>query len=145
MKLSSGSRYGFRAILELAIDYGKGPVQIKMISKREDISNKYLEQLIAMLKSAGLVRSVRGPHGGYILSRPPAEIKLSEIFTTLEGPLVAVECIEHPDFCPRCSDCVTRKLWMEMQNAMLNVLENKTLQDMVDLAQSSSEGSNYHI
>ncbi len=131
MKLSSRSRYGFRAILELALDYGKGPIQIKTISDRESISNKYLEQLIAMLKASGLVRSMRGPKGGYVLARHPSEIKLSEIFTTLEGPLLTVECLDHPEICPRCADCVTRDLWLEMQEAVLKVLERKTLQDMV--------------
>ena len=131
MKLSSRSRYGFRAILELALDYGKGPMQIKTISDRESISNKYLEQLIAMLKASGLVRSMRGPKGGYVLSRPPNEIRLSEIFTTLEGPLLTVECLDHPEICPRCAECVTRDLWAEMQEAVLKVLEGKTLQDMV--------------
>ena len=135
MKLSSRSRYGFRAILELAIEYGKGPLQIKTIAKREDISNKYLEQLIAMLKSTGLVVSLRGPKGGYILAKHPSEIKLSKIFTTLEGPLIAVECLDHPEFCPRCSDCVTRHIWSKMQRTMQELLDSMTLQDLVDMAQ----------
>ena len=118
MKLSSRSRYGFRAILELALEYGNGPLQIKTIAQKEDISNKYLEQLVAMLKSAGLVRSIRGPRGGYVLARTPGEIKLSDIFTTLEGPVISVECLDHPNFCFRCSDCVTRQIWSEMQDAM---------------------------
>jgi Rrf2 family protein len=134
MKLSSRSRYGFRAILELAIEYGKGPVQIKTISDRESISNKYLEQLIAMMKASGLVRSIRGPKGGYVLARPPSEIKLSDIFRTLEGPLFTVECLEHPDMCSRFADCVTRDLWAEVQEAVLKILEGRTLQDMVDKA-----------
>jgi len=91
MKLSSRSRYGLRAILELAVEYGNGPLQIKTIAEREDISNKYLEQLVAMLKASGLVRSIRGPKGGYELTRPPGDVKLSEVFTTLEGPVVAVD------------------------------------------------------
>ena len=145
MKLSSRSRYGFRAILELAVDYGKGPLQIKTIAKREDISNKYLEQLIAMLKASGLVRSIRGPRGGYELVKPPAEVKLSEVFRTLEGPLIAVECLEHPEFCPRCTDCVTRQVWGQMQSAMMGVLENLTLQDLVDKTQLVDSSENYQI
>ncbi len=141
MKLSSRSRYGFRAILELALEYGDGPLQIKTIAQREGISNKYLEQLVAMLKSAGLVRSLRGPHGGYVLARAPNEVNLSDVFRTLEGPLFAVECLEHPDFCSRYSDCVPRQIWSEMQDAMLNVLETKTLQDMVDRARSVRQSS----
>ena len=145
MKLSSRSRYGFRAILELAVDYGKGPLQIKTIAKREDISNKYLEQLIAMLKASGLVRSIRGPRGGYELTRPPNEIKLSDVFKTLEGPLVAVECLEHPEFCPRCTDCVTRQVWAKIQSAMLGVLDNITLQDLVDKTKQVDTSGSYQI
>ena len=145
MKLSSRSRYGFRAILELAIEYGNGPLQIKTIAEREGISNKYLEQLVAMLKSAGLVRSVRGPRGGYILARPPADIKLDELFVTLEGPLVDVECLEDHDYCQRCADCTTRSLWQELQGAMMSVLKSKTLQDMVDITINTRENGNYHI
>ena len=145
MKLSSRSRYGFRAILELAVDYGKGPLQIKTIAKREDISNKYLEQLIAMLKASGLVRSIRGPRGGYELTRPPNEVKLSDVFKTLEGPVVAVECLEHPEFCPRCTDCVTRQVWAEMQSAMMGVLESKTLQDLVDKTKLAEKSGSYQI
>jgi len=145
MKLSSRSRYGFRAILELALAYGDGPLQIKKIAENQDISNKYLEQLVAMLKTAGLVRSVRGPRGGYTLARPPAQIRLDEIFVTLEGPLVAVECLEHPSFCPRCSDCMTRRLWAEMQEALLGVLRSKTLQDLVDVTRQTDKGANYQI
>lgn len=144
MKLSSRSRYGFRAILELALEYGNGPVQIKTIAQRQDISNKYLEQLIAMLKSASLVRSIRGPRGGYVLAKAPNEVRLDEIFRTLEGPMVAVECIEHPEYCAKCSDCVTRQLWSELQGAMLGVLQAKTLQDLVDEKRNSPQ-DNYNI
>ena len=144
MKLSSRSRYGFRAILELALEYGNGPVQIKTIAQRQEISNKYLEQLIVMLKSASLVRSIRGPRGGYILAKAPNEIRLDEIFRTLEGPMVAVECIEHPEYCAKCSDCVTRQLWSEIQGAMLGVLQAKTLQDLVD-EKRSGPGDTYSI
>lgn len=145
MKLSSRSRYGFRAILELAVEYGHGPLQIKVIAQREDISNKYLEQLIAMLKASGLVRSIRGPRGGYLLTRPPGEIKLSEVFTTLEGPTIAVECLEHPEFCPKCMDCVTRQVWSKMQAAMMGVLEGMTLQDLVDKTLNGEGIENYQI
>ncbi len=144
MKLSSRSRYGFRAILELAVEYGNGPLQIKTIAQREDISNKYLEQLVAMLKASGLVRSIRGPKGGYELTRPPSDVKLSQVFTTLEGPVVAVECLEHPEFCPRCTECVTRDVWAQMQAAIMGVLESMTLQDLVDKTKQG-QAENYQI
>lgn len=145
MKLSSRTRYGMRAILELAKEYGNAPLQIKTIADREDISNKYLEQLIAMLKAAGLVRSIRGPRGGYLLAKPPSEIMLKEVFVTLEGPMVPAECLEHPEFCPRCMDCVTRDIWYELQGAIDGVLESVTLADLVEKTQGSSKTSNYHI
>lgn len=145
MKLSTRSRYGMRAILELALEYGNGPLQIKTIAEREAISNKYLEQLIAILKSSGLVRSIRGPKGGYVLSRAPEEIGLKEVFTVLEGPLVTVECIEHPEYCDRCLDCITREIWMEMHNAMLGVLESKTLEDLIKIAKLKSTKHDYQI
>ena len=145
MKLSTRSRYGMRAILELALEYGNGPLQIKTIAEREAISNKYLEQLIAILKSSGLVRSIRGPKGGYLLSRKPDEVSLKEVFTVLEGPLVTVECIEHPEYCDRCLDCITRDIWVEMHNAMLGVLESKTLEDLIKSAKLKSGRDDYQI
>lgn len=132
MKLSSRSRYGLCAVLDLALEYGKGPLQIKVIASREDISNKYLEQLMTILKTSGLVRSLRGPKGGYMLAKPPNEVKLNEVFTVLEGPLVTVECLQHPQFCPRCAECITRQVWSDVQDAMLGVLEAINLQDLVD-------------
>lgn len=145
MKLSSRTRYGMRAVLELAMEYGKKPMQIKAIADREDISNKYLEQLIAMLKAAGLVRSIRGPRGGYVLARPPQEISLKDVFLTLEGPMVPVECLEHPEFCPRCTDCATREIWHELQDSIMRVLESYTLHDLVNRSAQSKKAANYNI
>ena len=145
MKLSSRTRYGMRAILELALEYGKAPLQIKTISKREDISNKYLEQLVAMLKASGLVRSMRGPRGGYMLAKSPEEIQLKEVFLALEGPMVSAECLDHPEYCPRSSDCATREIWQELQNAVLGVLESVTLADLVERSIHSNKTNNYHI
>jgi len=133
-----------RAILELAVEYGKPPLQIKTIAERENISNKYLEQLIAMLKTAGLVRSIRGPRGGYVLGKSPSEITLKEVFTTLEGPTVPAECLEHPEFCPRCMDCVTRELWADLQEAVNGVLESQTLADLVEKT-AGGKHNNYQI
>jgi len=134
-----------RAMLELAMDYGKGPVQIKTISQREDISNKYLEQLIAMLKAAGFVRSLRGPKGGYTLDRPPEQISLLEIFTTLEGPMLDVECLRHPEFCSRCSDCATRFVWARLQKAIADTLKGMTLKDLAERGMSLCGNKNYQI
>lgn len=131
MKLSTRTRYGIRAILELADNYGKGPLQLKIIAEREDISIKYLEQLMAILKSSGLVRSVRGSKGGYVLAKEPEKIKVSDCFKCLEGPMVTVECVDDNNFCARTTDCVARQLWSEVQQAMMAVLESLTLKDLV--------------
>ena len=124
MKLSTRTRYGIRAMLELAGKYGEGPLQIKVIANRQDISIKYLEQLMAMLRSGGFVRSIRGSKGGYMLSKVPAQIKLDELFTCLEGPVVTVECFEDENYCARAADCVTRQVWAQMQAAMVKVLQS---------------------
>lgn len=132
MKLSTRTRYGIRAMLELAENYGEGPLQIRVIANRQDISVKYLEQLMAMLRSGGLVRSIRGSKGGYMLSKVPAQIKLDELFTCLEGPVVTVECVEDENYCARAADCVTRQVWAQVQAAMVKVLQSMTLQDLVN-------------
>ena len=143
MKISTRTRYGMRAILELALAYKTDPLQIRVIAERQNISNKYLEQLVGIMRTAGLVRSIRGPHGGYVLARNPEEIKLSEIFRILEGPVLTVECVENENVCPSHADCVTRRLWIQVNEAMLNVLENKTLHDLMDMAEK--EKLNYQI
>ncbi len=145
MKLSMKSRYGFRAILEIAAENKKKPVQIKTIARRQDISIKYLEQIVGTLKTADLVYSTRGPKGGYLLTKPAAEINLSEVFLALEGSPISVECLDHPQHRPQCKDCVTRVLWMEMQDAMLGVLESKTLQDIVDKLSKKIDDFSYQI
>ncbi len=131
-------------MLELAENYGEGPLQIKVIANRQDISVKYLEQLMAMLRSGGFVRSIRGSKGGYVLSKVPAQIKLDELFTCLEGPVVTVECIEDENYCARAADCVTRQVWAQMQAAMMKVLQSMTLQDLVNRTKES-KNLDYHI
>lgn len=140
MKLSTRSRYGVRALMELAIDYEKGPLQIKVIAERENISNKYLEQLIAILKASGLVVSIRGPKGGYKLSRKPEEITLSEVFRVLEGPITMFDCLVDKNFCTRCGDCLTKKIWIQMEDAITGVLKAITLADMARDAGEHKKG-----
>ena len=134
MKLSTRTRYGLRAVIELAENHGKGPLQIKTIAKQQDISAKYLEQLMAILKAAGLVRSIRGSKGGYILAKTPNQIKLNDVFNCLEGPVTTVECVENEDYCARVADCLARQVWIQVQEAITNVLQSITLQDLVDRA-----------
>lgn len=131
MKLTTRTHYGIRAMLELAENYGHGPLQIKIIGKRQDISVKYLEQLMATLKSGGLIRSIRGSKGGYTLTKAPVDVRLREIFNCLEGPIVTIECVEDESFCARAADCAIRELWSRVQDAMMSVLQSMTLQDLV--------------
>lgn len=132
MRLSTRTRYAVRAMLELAVNTSNIPVQLKTIAKRQDISVKYLEQLMATLKTAGFVRSVRGSKGGYILAKPPNQIMLDRLFICLEGPVITVECVENDSFCDRAADCAPRLLWAELQEAIMRVLKSTTLQDLVD-------------
>ena len=133
-----------RAILELAEHYGQGPLQTNVIAQRQDISAKYLEQLLAILKAAGLVKSVRGARGGYVLAKKPDEIKLSDVFYSLEGPVVTVECLEDRGACTRIADCVSRQLWAQVQEAITKVLESMTLQDLISRAKGQKT-ENYQI
>ncbi len=144
MRLSTRTRYGIRAILELAENYGKGPLRLKTVAKRQEISVKYLEQLMAILKSAGIVRSVRGSKGGYVLARTPGQIKVSDCFNCLEGPVITTECVDNSSFCPRTSDCVARELWTEVQNTIMAVLQSITLQNLLDRAKGN-KALDYHI
>jgi len=144
MKLSTRTRYGVRAILELAGNQNKGPLRIKTIAHRQDISVKYLEQLMTILKSAGFVRSIRGSKGGYILAKAANQIKLGDVFNALEGPVTTVECLENENYCARAADCVTRQVWAEVQEAIMNVLQSMTLQDLVDRAKDK-KALNYQI
>jgi Rrf2 family protein len=133
-----------RAVLELAENYGKGPLQLKIIAQHQEISAKYLEQLMTILKSAGIVNSVRGSKGGYMLVKAPEQIKLSDIFHCLEGPVVTVDCVENKSYCTRTNDCVTRQVWVEVQKAVMGVLQSITLQNLVDRAKHN-KALNYQI
>jgi len=130
MKLSTRSRYGTRMMLDLAQHYDDSPVQIGEIAKRQDISVKYLEQLIIPLKKANYIKSVRGPKGGHMLAKPPEETTVGEIVELLEGGINLSDCIENPDTCDRSETCLTRCLWETATRAMYQELNSMTLSDM---------------
>lgn len=136
MKLSTRTRYAVRAIIELAQNDSKKPLQLRIIAQRQDISVKYLEQLMAILRSAGLVRSIRGAKGGYILAKAPNQIRLSEVLHCLEGVVTTVECVEDEDCCVRAADCAARQVWAQVQQAIEDVLSSLTLQDVIDRAKN---------
>jgi Rrf2 family protein len=118
-------------MLDLALKHGKGPIFLKDVSKDQEISEKYLGQIIMPLKAAGLVNSYRGAHGGYTLNREPDKITLREIVSTLEGDLNMVECVGDPSSCARFSVCVTQQVWCDVAHAVSRTLESMTLADLV--------------
>ena len=119
-------------MLELALRYGEGPVLLKDIAERQGISEKYLWQLINPLKTTGLVNSLRGAHGGYVLGKPPEAISLKAILQILEGPLCLVDCVDNPSLCERAPSCISRDIWGEASKNMQQTLEDTTLAAMVE-------------
>ena len=145
MKISTKGRYGMRAMVDLAIHNGEGPVLLKDIAKRQQLSERYLEQLVLSLKAAGLVRSIRGAHGGFMLAKAPNEINLSQIFQVLEGPLGLVECVDDPTSCSRVDFCVTRDVWQELKDGIISILDSKTLQDLAEQQTLKEKKAMYYI
>jgi Rrf2 family cysteine metabolism transcriptional repressor len=132
MKLTTRTRYGTRALLELALHKGEGPVFLKDIARQQRISLPYLEQLIAPLIAGGILRSTKGPRGGVSLARKPGEIKLLEITQLLEGPVAPVACVDNPEVCDRSGTCATRDVWGRLKEAMEGVLGSTTLRDLME-------------
>ena len=131
MKLSTRTRYGARILVHLAHYHGQGPVQVSAISKRQDISVKYLEQLIRPLKKANLVTSVRGPKGGHLLIKKPEEITLGQVVRLFEGQSDLVECISNPDTCSMSDDCRVRLAWKEATRVLYEKLDATTIADLM--------------
>lgn len=133
MILSTKGRYGLKMMFELSLRYGSGAVPLNEIAKSLNLSDTYLEQLVAILRKAGYVKSFRGAQGGYELSKNPKDITIGEIIRTLEGPLAPAECVidEEPD-CDRADYCVTRIIWGKIMDGINNVIDGITLHDMID-------------
>lgn len=124
MKISTKGRYGLTIMMELATNFGEGPTSLKSIADKHKLSEHYLEQLVAPLRNSGLVKSVRGAYGGYILSRPAEEITAGHVIRVLEGPISPVDFTEE-------DDPAKRDLWMRIRNAIAEVLDTTTLQDLL--------------
>ncbi len=133
MKISTKGRYALRLMLELAMSDASRPVRIREIAEKQNISDKYLEQIISTLNKAGFVRSVRGPQGGYLLTRDPKEYLVGDILRLTEGSMVPVDCVDKNIFdCPRAEDCATNILWCRLDAAIRGVIDNVTLDDLKD-------------
>ncbi len=146
MKLSTRTRYGVRMMLDLAQKYGSGPVLLKDIARKEDLSEKYLSLIVLPLKASGLLKALRGSSGGYTLSRDPSKITLKEIVESLEGKIFLVDCVPDPKSCTRSGVCATRDVWQVVADKMTGTLESITLSDLVRISREKSGGSsNYNI
>jgi Rrf2 family protein len=140
IKLSTKGRYGTRLMLNLALHYdaGQEPVILKNVSKEEEISIRYLEQIIIPLKLSKLVKSIRGAGGGYILTHPPSKIQLIEIIEALEGPIALVDCVDDLEHCDRTPSCATYEVWKKATDLLKDYFTRTTLQDLVELAQKKN-------
>lgn len=145
MKLSTRSRYGTRLLLDMALHYNQGPVQLGDIARRQEVSVKYLEQIIIPLKKAGYIESVRGPKGGHILTRFPEEITLAEIVALLEKGTSLVECTDNGNICHRAPTCPTRLIWKEASEAMFEKLRAITLADLVKKVKALEHEGKEHV
>lgn len=136
IKLSTKGRYGTRLMLNLAQHYTNGheAIILKNVSKEEDISIRYLEQIIIPLKINKLVRSIRGAGGGYTLARKPADIRLSDILHALEGTTCLVECVDDPDYCDRVASCTAHDIWREASQRLRDYFDKTTVQDLLEIS-----------
>jgi Rrf2 family protein len=142
LRISTRGRYGLRAMLDIAKNSTEKPISILSIAERQEISDKYLEQIFPLLKNAGLIKSVRGPRGGYILGRNPEDITVGQVLRILEGSLSPVECVDDnsQDECARSYKCPTRYIWLIIKEKVENAVDSITLKDLL-----AAEKDNYVI
>lgn len=145
MKISTKGRYALRLMLDLALNNTGEYITIKSIAARQEISDKYLEQIITQLSKSGFVKSIRGAQGGYRLAKTPEEYTVGSILRLIEGSLAPVACLDDdPNECNRSSLCATLDVWIQLNDAINNVVDNITLSDLVD-KQTRLSGNNYVI
>jgi len=132
LKLSTKGHYGLKAMFDLAQHYGTEPIPLKNVAERQNLPEYYLEQIIAVLRKAGLVRSVRGAQGGYILAKTPGEIRVGDVIRAMEGPIAPVECVSEldPAECDNADFCITRTVWARVRDSIVDVLDSISLGDM---------------
>lgn len=140
MKLSTKGKYGVRAVFEIARHYGNGPISIKEIAERQGISFSYLEQILHKLGKAGLIDSVRGPAGGYLLARKPSELTIGDIVRVLEGPIALSHCLEPGESaeCYQADDCVARMVWAKVGAKIEEALDSISFNDLLQRNQKEA-------
>lgn len=134
-------------MFQLTILYGDGPIPLKLIAEKQNIPDQYLEQLIAALRKEGMVKSVRGAQGGYMLALTPEEITVGDIIRTLEGPVAPSDCVIDDDVsnCNRKDCCVTRVVWEKIRDSINSVVDSITLQDMLNDYNNLENKDDYNI
>jgi Rrf2 family protein len=140
MKISTKGRYGTRAMVDIGDNYRKGPVSLRELAERQGISMKYMEQIVPLLKTSGLIRSTRGARGGYLLAKAPEEISLRNIIEALEGSWSLVDCLDDNSLCARAKRCVTYEIWYDLNRAIHNILDATSLKDMIERHREKANG-----
>lgn len=140
MRLSTRCRYGVHAMFDLAQNYGEGPQTIRSIAERQMVPEQYLEQIIGVLRREGLVKSLRGAQGGYMLAKEPSQISIGELIRLLEGPVIIADCTADADNCVRSGQCPSRVVWERLTDCINDVIDGITLQDMLQDHIRLSEG-----
>lgn len=145
--VSTKGRYGLRVLLDVALHQEQGPVALSEIARRQDISQKYLWQVINPLKKAGFLHSTRGTQGGYVLARDPRAITVRDIVEVLEGPVTLVACVNDPGTCERSLDCTAHEVWCEIEAKVVAAMAGVTLRDIVQRHEDRANraGSSYVI
>jgi Rrf2 family cysteine metabolism transcriptional repressor len=141
MRLSTKGEYASRAMLELALHHPDAPLHIRTISAAQDIPERFLEQILLLLKRAGYLRSKKGPNGGYFLAKPPSEINVAEIIRVMDGPLAPIDCVSVTahEVCPRENFCGLRWLWKECRDALAEILERTTIADLAERTRTAKK------
>ena len=145
MKLSTKSRYGTRAIIDIAQNSEHGSTMLKDIAARQSLSPKYLDHILSALRRSGIIKNIRGKGGGYILTRAPENITVKDIVEAVDGVFEPVECILNTALCDKVSFCATRDVWLKMKEAVDGVLEEATLQSLLEKNSLNKNQSNYSI
>lgn len=131
MKISTKGRYALKIMLDLAVNNGKGYISLKDIAERQEISNKYLEQIIAKLNKVGYLQTARGNNGGYKLAKSPEQYKVGDILRATEGDLAPTDCSSTEGKCVRKGNCKTAEFWKELDNVIEKYVDSKTLKDLI--------------
>ena len=140
MKVSTKSRYGVAAMVDLAQHFGEGPVALRCVAERQQVSEHYLEQLVSSLRKAGYVRSIRGAQGGYVLAKDPSSITVGDIVRAMEGPIAPVDCLlsekgPRNPYCNKTDACIRRDIWRKMGDSITQTLDSISLENLCVEAQ----------